>query len=639
MNNFLNAKKISAWFVILLAPLPFLVLYAHHYLGGTEHSIPTGFLSYDMPYYSANGREIFETGNGFAYANPYDAQGNAIYFHWFPWVLGFGIKVLGFEPGAQFAILGILGAFLFSWITYQLVKELLPDHRFRELLFLLAMWGGGFLVVGKITWNLFSGQAILSEPLRFDPGGGYWFLNWGRNLLYTTETLYHIIFTAAWLSFLKKRWGLAIFWAFLLAATHPFSGLQLLLITSGYVFLLIFLKRENLSIKYGLAVLGCLFLFCAYYWGYLPLFPEHRTIQGDWSLKWILPFDSLLLAYGLVGAFAVYRLITESKPWSYQIWLLVISAGISLALAKHDLLIAPRQPLHFTRGYIWMPLYLLALPIFQRLLIAASEKLRRPFFFLLLSVFILVFVSDNAAFILQSVRMKNQSIFLPPCLTKMYSWMDKQDLSGILLLPENAQQNYLAATYTDTVPYLGHVFLTPNYSERVGLVQKWTNNDEGGSWFRVINYIIINRELIQSHPSIQTWQPVHQECSLVLLSRPQLAHLEQVPEINSTFIGHIDYQDGTKIVGWAGIPGLPSSQTQILILLRNTQNVYSIPTLSMKRPDVSKFFQVSELYDATGYQVDFSAYLISPGSYQWGIMALNGPQVSIQWQPEPLVIK
>jgi hypothetical protein len=34
----------------------------------------------------------------------------------------------------------------------------------------------------------------------------------------------------------------------------------------------------------------------------------------------------------------------------------------AFALANHDLLISPRQPIHFTHGYVWIPLFLIAAP-------------------------------------------------------------------------------------------------------------------------------------------------------------------------------------------------------------------------------------------------------------------------------------
>ncbi len=187
--------------------------------------VPTGFVFYDMPYYSANGREIFEAGgNGWAYANPYDRGAPIIYFHWLPWLLGFGIKILHVDPGLQFVILGLIFGLLMSRLTYAVVETILPKQDFRDLLFLLVMWGGGILSLAAVLMNLVHGDPWWEKLLQFDPGGGLWFLNWGRNLVFGTEALYHFLVAGIWLSLIKGKWGYATLGGLALATTHPFSS-------------------------------------------------------------------------------------------------------------------------------------------------------------------------------------------------------------------------------------------------------------------------------------------------------------------------------------------------------------------------------------------------------------------------------
>ena len=64
----------------------------------------------------------------------------------------------------------------------------------------------------------------------FEPFNGWWMLSWGRNCMYTTEAVYHILMVAAWLALLERRWKICMTWVMLLAATHPFSGFQVLAI-------------------------------------------------------------------------------------------------------------------------------------------------------------------------------------------------------------------------------------------------------------------------------------------------------------------------------------------------------------------------------------------------------------------------
>ena len=57
----LTTERRTPWWLIVVAIAPFAVVYLGHFLSGSG---ATGFIQIDMPYYSANGREIFERGNG-----------------------------------------------------------------------------------------------------------------------------------------------------------------------------------------------------------------------------------------------------------------------------------------------------------------------------------------------------------------------------------------------------------------------------------------------------------------------------------------------------------------------------------------------------------------------------------------------
>src|SRR5262249_651834 len=103
---------------------------------------------------------------------------------------------------------------------------------------------------------------------------------------------------------------------------------------------------------------------------------EHRVLQQQWSLPWLLPFSSMLAAYGIVATLAAIALIehwrrTRSLSWTQRLFLSWFA--VCLPLANHDLLITPVQSLHFTRGYIWTPLFLIGAPILVRAIAAASR--------------------------------------------------------------------------------------------------------------------------------------------------------------------------------------------------------------------------------------------------------------------------
>jgi hypothetical protein len=213
-----------------LAVLPLWSIYLAHVVLGPHR--PTGFLIFDSAYYCANAREIFERGNGLAYCNPFDPDPAApvIYWHWLPWIVGVGTKFLGVDPGFIFCLAGAIGGFACAFLTFRLVEAILPASRTLVPCYLLVMWGGGLLVVSALATNLMHGQPPLYFLLQNDPFNGWWFLNWGRNLVLPTEAVYHALVAAAWLAAVRDRPWPAVGAVAALAATHPFSGIQHLLV-------------------------------------------------------------------------------------------------------------------------------------------------------------------------------------------------------------------------------------------------------------------------------------------------------------------------------------------------------------------------------------------------------------------------
>ena len=348
----------------LVAVLPFWSVYFAHVMLGANR--PTGFIILDCAYYCANGREIFERGNGLAYCNPYDPDPAApvIYWHWLPWLLGAGTRILGLDTGFTLCLLGAIGGLACAWLTFRLVEAVLPTSRFLVPCFLFTMWGGGLLVLSAVATNLALGRPPLTFLLQHDPFEGMWFLNWGRNLILPTEAVYHALAVGAWLAAVRDRPWTAVGCVAALAATHPFSGIQQLLVVGAW-FAWRALTRLRLEWP-AVAHLAVFLAFCSYYFGYLPRFPQHQDIHGRWSLEWNLGLVSLLAAGVPVFALAAARCWRDRHHWRPEMTFFLIAAAVSLTLAKHELFVPARQPLHFTRGYTWLPLCLLGLPLVQQ---------------------------------------------------------------------------------------------------------------------------------------------------------------------------------------------------------------------------------------------------------------------------------
>jgi hypothetical protein len=503
----------------VVAVLPFLPVYVSHYLHG--EGIPTGFIQGDQPYYSANGRAVFERGNGLSYPNPYDPDpaAPAIYFHWFPWLLGFGITKLHFDPGVQYVTLGVVAAVACAWLTFRLVESVLPDRRYLRTLYFLVMWGGGLLALGALAGNLSSGQSPLADLTAYDPAAGWWFLNWGRNLVYPTEATYHAIVAATWLAVLRGRWKLAVLGGAALAATHPFSGLQLLLVLGAGFASSFVVRRDRQSLYGGIAVAVLLAVVAWYYGVFLESFPQHRQLRNVWSLAWTLTPLTMLLAYGPVGAAAVARLWRDRRRLTPATDFLVWAFVVSLLLAKHDWFVAPHQPLHFTRGYVWTPLCLLALPLLQRGLVRLRETRGAAAAAAVIVVVGTVAASDNAAFVLRSWRnpYAGSPLYMSPGERNMFEWVDAKRLRGVLATPY-PNTSYLAATYTPLRPYYGHPYNTPNYAARVAQVESWLTTGKA-ELSPPADYVLLERGHVQKFVNRSAWEPAYENAEFVLLRR------------------------------------------------------------------------------------------------------------------------
>jgi hypothetical protein len=499
--------------VVAVAPL--LSIYLAHYL------IPgaTGFIQYDQPYYAANGREIFERGNGFAYPNPYDPNPAApvIYFQWLVWLLGFGIQKLRFDPGSLYVGTGVLASVACAYFTFRLVEAVLPERHYRVGLFLLAVWGGGVLCLAQVAVNLRHHRALGYDLFSYDPFQGWWFLNWGRNLVYPTESVYHAIVAATWLFVLRERWLLVLLGVALLAATHPFCGLQLLLIVVVWLSVLVLIGRSRAALWSLLAVIGVLLLFLAYYFVYLPSFAEHRVLQNVWSVPWTLSPLALLFAFGPVGLLALVRVYRDSRNLNMQMGFLAVAFAVSLFLAKHEWFTSPRQPVHFTRGYQWLPLYLLALPLVARGLAATRARISPASFALLLLPFGIGAVADNAAFIWREWCTPN-GMYLSAPEREMFSWMDRHRLNGVLLCTD-PRLCYASATYTAVRPYLGHPGNTPERLVRQQQVQAWMAGSVSVRWLNPIDYLLLGKTETAKLRLVPGWERMYENATLVLFGR------------------------------------------------------------------------------------------------------------------------
>jgi len=148
----------------------------------------------------------------------------------------------------------------------------------------------------------------------------------------------------------------------------------------------------------------------------------------------------------------------------------------ALLLANHDLFISPRQPIHFTRGYIWVPLFLIGAPVMVRgveWLLAAPLRVGVP---ALMALCGLVFL-DNAGWfggagvdLLKNGR--DVSFFPNPIYLRRSAWdvllrLNEKVFAGGLVVSNERDLSYQVIVYTPLRAWYSQMWNTPHPEQRL----------------------------------------------------------------------------------------------------------------------------------------------------------------------------
>ncbi|HKY95802.1 MAG TPA: hypothetical protein VJL84_10880, partial [Kiloniellales bacterium] len=153
-------------------------------------------------------------------------------------------------------------------------------------------------------------------------------------------------------------------------------------------------------------------------------------------------------------------------------------------LAKHELFMAPRQPIHFTRGYIWLPLFLLGAP----LLLAWLQRLwhRQDWRRLLAIGVVSLLLFDNASFIftrIWSFAQGNDALYLTEDQLALFLRLNDPRLAGYTLVSDDEHLSYLALTYTPLRAWRSWLHSTPFEPERSREIARWVESgEEPAAW-------------------------------------------------------------------------------------------------------------------------------------------------------------
>lgn len=478
------------WWVSLVLLLPVIALYACEYLGGDGRTF-TGFIQYDQPYYMSNARKFFDGGFHFLYGNPFspDPRTPAIYFQVHLLALGFLQAITGCDPGLLYVIFGFVAALVCVRVAMALYEQVAGlGTRAQWAGLVLFIWGGGVLALTGLAFHLFQGsdwRTTVCDLFHFDPAQGWWFLNLGRNLVFPTEACYHALALGAVLMAMRNNFRAALWLALILSFSHPFTGLQFLLILPAWcVVEMVFLRNKTIPFMFP-AMLLCLLAFhLAYNVFLLNLFPEHKVLFVQWSFPWAEPASAFFAANLLVGFFT-WRAVRNGKLAAELFSspanrLLLTWFVVSLILTHHDLVVKPVQPLHFTRGYTWIPLFLLGVQPLLRVLEKGFSLKNGALRLAAVGSIFLIGLSDNLAwFGLHATfavaprwgitSLPQDGFRLSAADRQLYGWLMKRPVphTELLIAPDrDTSLVYLAMVYTDYRAWYSHFASTPFANQR-----------------------------------------------------------------------------------------------------------------------------------------------------------------------------
>jgi hypothetical protein len=462
-------KSTRFWLASLALALPAAWPYVLHFTDSTRGT-PTGFIGIDMPVYMANAREHFDAGS-LTYGNPFSPSYDtpSLYFQPMTLLLGLVWRVTGLDPGLIFVAFGLVAAVVCVRVAISLYRTLVGlDNWVYWVGLLIFVWGGGVIAMAGSAYNTLTGNTSASV-FRFDAGGGWWFLNFGRNLVFPTEAFYHALFLAAILALWRQRFTAALALAALMSISHPFTGVQLLLILTAWCWVEWGFMRSGAVPGSLVLGFGALLAFhLGYYLLFLGQFPEHRAVMEQWAQPWTYQAKHFIPAYLLVGGLALWRM--RRLRFAREVLgtpgnrLLLVWFGVSFVLANHEFAIKPLQPAHFTRGYVWMPLFLLGAPVLVGLMTALLASRRRVIGALAIMAIVGVFVADNALWL--AARRSPIGVYRSEDKRDLLTWMDSPDLRGAVVLAEQSDIGYLATVYTPLRAWHAHLFNTPHARDR-----------------------------------------------------------------------------------------------------------------------------------------------------------------------------
>ena len=463
-------KKSSNWLFAFALMLPMVVFFVAYLVQHDAALVPSGFIQYDNVSYIAYAQQYLDSEHfQLLYNNPFNDSGNypGIYFQFHTLFFALLLK-LGVPAGAILIPFTLACSIVCFRLVIAIYDSLFPTGRgYRQLSIWLFAWGGGLLALAGYIAKLLIPS--VDSIFYFDPAAGWWGLNFGRSLFFSCEAFYHLLFLAVIYSLLKKKWGAVVLLLLATGISHPFTGIEILTITTSWLLTeTLLIKKDNVPIWATLSSIALLALHLYYYLYYLPGFADHESVNQQYALNWRLRYFTMIPAYLPVAILAITsfarvgfaRFFNARENRLFFVWFL-----IAFLLANHELFITPRQPLHFTRGYIWTPLFLMGLPGLHFFL-DRIKKMKLGIW--LMFAGLLLLFSDNIAWITAHTVSKatEPSVIYPSKeQVQLLETMKKYSDRETLIISRDEVTQYMCTIYTSGYPSYSHPFTTP-FAER-----------------------------------------------------------------------------------------------------------------------------------------------------------------------------
>lgn len=464
-------QSIPLWVPLALSLPAFIPLIWTAIRAWSHGLIPTAFVQYDLAAYVANARQHFAQGFHLAYSNPYAPYGSPhIYFEPQLFLIGL-LQWIGLSPDTALLIFGLAAAAFTSIVAGKLYQEWVGwQTTAQKLGFICFFWGGGTLSLLGAVFGILGHTRLTTALFFFDPGDGWWMLNFGRNLVAPTEAYYHGLFLLAILLLIRKQFGWTLLVALVTSASHPFTGIDLAVVLVAYSALELLIGSSAASSRLFLGSCGITLFHLAYYLLFLNRFADHRALE--WSMDWPYLFWTFVPALYLVSLLAFGRLtrwknlqpvLADPRMRLGLVWFTVI-----FALTQHDLIMAPKQPIHFAHGYDWIALFFLATPalvnLFEKMLAFRLVAAR----VLAITAFLALFLSDNllwfASFADPAVQF--HAIVLTREQKGVLDWLRDRAADQSYVASTDRWISYLTPAYTSIRSWSGHDYNTPHAALR-----------------------------------------------------------------------------------------------------------------------------------------------------------------------------